>query len=114
MFKFNNQINEHVNVSLLTNSSYIISAILFIVYITLFFIVKKSIESEKILEIEHEDYLLYQPLPVSSQKALDDFLTTFKDLDASRLSMEKVLPKKWLCAYQRTLCRAKKQENTRN
>lgn len=64
--------------------------------------------------LSHEDYLLYQPLPVSSQKALDDFLTTFKDLDASRLSMEKVLPKKWVCAYQRTLCRAKKQENTRN
>ena len=64
--------------------------------------------------LSHEDYLLYQPLPVSSQKALDDFLTTFKDLDASRLSMEKVLPKKWVCVYQRTLCRAKKTQKTRN
>ncbi|MBO7333214.1 MAG: hypothetical protein J6U64_06100 [Alphaproteobacteria bacterium] len=65
---------------------------------------------------QSNDYFLYQPLPSSSQKALDDFLLTLKDIDASwrnALKIENVLPPKKIKAYQRALYSKKRSENTR-
>lgn len=63
---------------------------------------------------EWEKYLLYQPLPASSQKALDDFLLTLKDEDAHLgLKVEQVLPEKRMKAYKRALRLSRSFERSR-
>ena len=59
-------------------------------------------------------HLLYQPLPDSSQKALDDFLMSLKDEDAYRgLDIARILPRRRVMAYRRALNMPKRFERTR-
>ncbi len=60
-------------------------------------------------------YFLNQPLPGSAQKALDDFLLSLKDEEAcgKGLVLERVLPKKRILAYKRSLNPPKSFERTR-
>ena len=59
-------------------------------------------------------YFLHQPLPASAQKALDDFLLSLTDEDASRgLKPEHILSEKRIKAYRRALNPSKHFERTR-
>lgn len=61
-----------------------------------------------------EGYFLNKPLPDSSQKALEDFLLSLKDLDASLgLTPKDVLPEKLVKAYKRALNPPKQFERVR-
>ena len=61
-----------------------------------------------------DGYFLNKPLPDSSQRALEDFLLSLKDIDAPKgLNLEDVLPEKLIKAYKRALNPPKRFERTR-